>query len=281
MLFFSLLCLCILPALATSRAAPASWPDVEDSYYVQRLGEGDVSAYKPYTYYASAAYCPPAQINKWNCGANCRAIGHFEPTGTGGDGKNSLYWFVGYDSKLNMIILSRQGSFNPGGINEWFVMCCNDNMIISKSVASDHPHDLGVHTGFADYQEKTANEYPTQRVMVVGHSMGAAVALIDALYLKEAIPNLNVLYTGYGLPRVGNNMFAQWVQSKVSIKHINNKKDPVPITPPISGSYYYAHPEGEIHIGRRGTWYACWGQDNPDKRCSRGAVISTPTARLA
>ena len=46
------------------------------------------------------------------------------------------------------------------------------------------------------------NTYGTRSVTTVGHSLGAALSLLDAISLPLRIPNLTVTYYGYGLPRV-------------------------------------------------------------------------------
>jgi len=48
------------------------------------------------------------------------------------------------------------------------------------------------------------NTYGTKSVTAVGHSLGAAISLLDAVFLPLHIPGLTVTYYGYGLPRVRN-----------------------------------------------------------------------------
>ena len=110
-------------------------------------------------------------------------------------------------------------------------------------------------------------------VVVTGHSLGAAVALLDSVYLRLHLPaNTSVRMIGYGMPRVGNSVFANYVDATLggNVTHINNKKDLVPTLP---GKFLdYAHPAGEIHIQESGGWDACPGQDNPSKLCTVGQV---------
>ena len=69
------------------------------------------------------------------------------------------------------------------------------------------------------------------------------------------IPSATVSFIGYGLPRVGNQDFADYVDSLgLSITHINNKEDFVPILP---GRFLgFHHPSGEVHIQDSGAWAA-------------------------
>ena len=61
------------------------------------------------------------------------------------------------------------------------------------------------------------------------------------------------------MPRVGNEAFADYVDAHVAdFKHVNNKKDPVPIVP---GRFMgFAHPSGEVHIESESEWVACPGE---------------------
>lgn len=44
--------------------------------------------------------------------------------------------------------------------------------------------------------------YGTNSVTTVGHSLGAAISLLDAISLPLRNPDLTVTHYGYGLPRV-------------------------------------------------------------------------------
>lgn len=64
-------------ALPTSISPRASITD---------LSTTQISSFKPYTFYASTAYCNAAETLAWNCGAKCEANPTFVPTASGGDG---------------------------------------------------------------------------------------------------------------------------------------------------------------------------------------------------
>lgn len=113
---------------------------------------------------------------------------------------------------------------------------------------------------------KTLNAHPGSGVALVGHSLGAAISLLDTVFLQLHLPSSTPLrMIGYGLPRVGNQAFADYVDQNITslssgagLVHINNKKDPIPILPGMFLGYH--HPSGEIHIQDSGDWDTCPGQ---------------------
>jgi len=62
-----------------------------------------------------------------------------------------------------------------------------------------------------------------RNVTIVGHSLGAALALLDSLYLPILIPNAHFSLITYGMPRVGNGAFADYVDRHVNLTRITNK----------------------------------------------------------
>jgi predicted lipase len=95
----------------------------------------------------------------------------------------------------------------------------------------------------------------------VGHSLGAALALLDGVFLsKQLDSSVRVMVVGYGMPRVGNQAFADFVDGELSgnVTHVNNQEDPVPTVP---GRFLgYRHASGEIHIQDSGAWDSCPGK---------------------
>ncbi|KAH9902453.1 alpha/beta-hydrolase [Cubamyces lactineus] len=251
---------------------------------VQRLSSlslQQITGYKAYTYYASAAYCPPATTLSWTCGQNCGANPSFIPVASGGDGVYTQYWFVGYDPTLGEIVVSHQGTvidkIMPDLTDLDLVMTALDEVLFPGV----EPPIL-VHSGFSTAHARSAPDvlsavrtamarFHASTITTTGHSLGAAIALLDSVYLPLHIPNVTVRYVGYGLPRVGNWAFADYVDTQsISITHINNREDPIPVLPPVVLGFH--HPSGEVHIQDSGEWMACPGQDNPSRECATGAV---------
>ena len=130
--------------------------------------------------------------------------------------------------------------------------------------------------------------YGTKSVTTVGHSLGSAISLLDAIFLPLHIPGITVTHYGYGLPRVciilsldsrksnilfaqaGNQAFANYVDAQLGGRfvRITNYKDPVPILP--GRSLGFKHPSGEAHIDNGEVWKWCPGEDNTDAQCSIG-----------
>jgi pimeloyl-ACP methyl ester carboxylesterase len=154
------------------------------------------------------------------------------------------------------------------------------------ALSDHHPHCVAIASRRAtsnstaskvlDTVKQVISAYGTSTVTTVGQSLGAALALIDSVFLRLQLPaTISVNYVGYGLLRVGNQAWADLVDAQLpagNVVHINNQKDPVPIVLPLSLGYH--HPSGEIHIQESGDWVACSGQDNPSDLCIVGAVPS-------
>ena len=84
-----------------------------------------------------------------------------------------------------------------------------------------------MHDGFHETQGRTADLVLSTvqsalsssgftRVLCTGHSLGAAVALLDATMLRMNLPSsVEVDSVVFGLPRVGNQQFADMIDSIV------------------------------------------------------------------
>ncbi|EKM50550.1 uncharacterized protein PHACADRAFT_263889 [Phanerochaete carnosa HHB-10118-sp] len=248
---------------------------------ITALSTTAIETFKPYTHYASTAYCQPSMTLKWTCGANCQANPSFVPIASGGDGDDIQFWYVGWDPSLETAIVAHQGTDTSellADLTDVDIITENLDSTLFPGISSS----IEVHSGFADEQAKTASsilaaveiaisEHGAEKVTIVGHSLGAAIALLDAVYLPLHVNSASFQTVVYGLPRVGNQAFADYVDAHVtSFTRINNKEDPIPIVP---GRFLgFHHPSGEVHITDANVWEACPGQDNTSDLCIVGDV---------
>lgn len=58
---------------------------------ITALTSAQISAFKPYSFYAAAAYCNPSVTATWTCGTNCNANPGFKPVASGGDGDETQF----------------------------------------------------------------------------------------------------------------------------------------------------------------------------------------------
>ncbi|KAK0489331.1 alpha/beta-hydrolase [Armillaria novae-zelandiae] len=251
----SLTCWAALAALVASlvSASPLQSSVLERRQSVTTLTSAQVSAFKPYTFYASAGYCQPSTTLTWTCGAPCQANADFKPVASGGDGDDVQFWYVGFDPNLSTIIVGHQGTDTtkilPIITDLDFFLESLDNSLFPGIGSS-----IKVHSGFKESQADTATTI-----------LSSMVSTLTCSFLQRPVSVIS-----YGMPRVGNQAFADYVDAHVSVSHVNNKKDPVPILP---GRFLgFHHPSGEKHITDSNAWAACPGQDNEDDQCTVGEV---------
>ncbi|KAH7335439.1 Alpha/Beta hydrolase protein [Rhizoctonia solani] len=271
----SLYALILLPLAAY--AAPTNIPRAG----VTTLTAAQITAYRPYTLLTRAGYCSASKTATWSCGTPCTDLSGFVPFASGGDGVVTPYWYVGYYPTISSVVVANQGTdpskFVPLLIDGDFRLDSFDSTLFPGL-----PTTLKAHGGFLDAQnrgaaaklaavKKALAAHPGATVATVGHSLGGAISLLDAVYLKTQIVGIKLKVVTYGQPRVGNPAFASYVDANLSdVSRINNEKDIVPIVP--GRGLGFAHAAGEKHILTPGSWVACSGQDNTDAQCATGAV---------
>ncbi|CAK5278144.1 unnamed protein product [Mycena citricolor] len=271
--------LTVLAVLGLSLSAAATPLAERQATSITALSQAQIDFFTPYSYYAAAAYCPPQDTLAWNCTVDCLANPGFKPLASGGDGNGVQYWYVGYDPALKTVIVGHQGT-GP----DILAILTDANFFMESLNATlfpGIPAGIQAHSGFANEHAKTAETVLANvkralsitgfnKVTMVGHSLGAAISLLDAAYLPLHLTGVKFQSILYGMPRVGNQAFAEFVSVGNTITHVNNREDLVPILP---GRFLgYRHPTGEIHIQDSGAWLACPGMDNNSTLCTTGDV---------
>ncbi|OBZ71698.1 Lipase [Grifola frondosa] len=286
--FLSTVLLCtVLSSAAGVFAAPAriSVPVQRDQSEIERrdgvttLSLSQFAAFTPFTQFARAAYCASSKITNWQCGQACDALPGFQPTLTGGDGNAVQLFFVGYWPADNAVVVAHQGT-DPtallSDLTDIEIPLKNLDATLFPGVSSS----VEVHEGFANEHAQTASTILTETkrliqvngattVMLVGHSLGGALAELDALFMTLNLPSsIHVKAVTYGTPRVGNPAFASLFDSEVpDFVRINNESDLIPIVP---GRFLgFQHPHGETHIVSEGDVVSCPGDDDAtDSQCT-------------
>ncbi|KAF8883383.1 alpha/beta-hydrolase [Mucidula mucida] len=241
------------------------------------------SAFNRAAQFSRAVYCSTDSVTTLTCGAPCDALGgDVTFLLSGGDGGATPLFFVAHDAPTNSIIVAHQGT-DPDNIlsvlNDaaFFLEDLSTNLISGLNV-----NDIKVHSGFQNAFERTAAEIMaavqdgltstgSTKVIVTGHSLGAAIATLDALMFKSALdPSISVTATLFGSPRVGDQAFANFADKALgtSLARITNQADPVPLLPPRF--LEFVHASGEVHInsvdanGNAVDAVQCAGQENRD-----------------
>ncbi|TCD68520.1 hypothetical protein EIP91_010576 [Steccherinum ochraceum] len=246
---------------------------------VTPLSFNELASFAPYTQFARAAYCPSTKQKDWNCGQACQANENFQITHVAGDGNVMQFYYVGYWPEQNSVVVAHEGT-DP----EQLVSVLRDLNIppqrLDPTIFPGVPAGVLAHGGFTDEHALTAATILAQTkeviantnattVTLVGHSLGGALAELDALFMAINLPSdIHVKAVTYGTPRVGNLAWAKYFDSMVpDFVRINNQADIVPIVP--GRDLGFAHPHGEIHLLGPGKAVSCPGNDDAvDAQCT-------------
>ncbi|KAH9985066.1 alpha/beta-hydrolase [Russula compacta] len=243
------------------------------------LSEKQFAEFVPHIEFARAAYCNPKKIVGWQCGDACDAVPDFVPTLIGGDGDGTQFFYVGFWPAKSAVVVAHQGT-DPlkllSDLTDIDLVYMEPDPVLFPNL----PSGVQVHSGFALEQKKTAPqilaevkrllvEYSSTQVILIGHSLGGALAELDSLFMKLNLPKGTIVRgVTFGTPRVGNEAWAAFFDSRVTeFIRMNNRHDPVPIVPGCLLGF--RHPRTEIHIQMNGHAVLCPGNDDGvDAQCS-------------
>ncbi|KAH8693530.1 putative extracellular triacylglycerol lipase [Talaromyces proteolyticus] len=176
--------------------------------------------------------------------------------------------------------------------------------IFTEIAVIDYPakcNNCTVHSGFWTSWKNTRDtvlsavlhakkQYPEYEIVLVGHSLGGAVAALAGL--EMGLHGLNPQVTTFGEPRVGNTEFAAFINTVFNLsfhdsayadrndmryRRVTHVNDPVPLLPLTE--WGYASHAGEIYISKLNLpptiadLEFCSGND--DKRCIAGAETTS------
>lgn len=217
-----------------------------------------------YLQYARAAFCMNSALERWDCGDACDSVpvvsGSVRPLGP--SEKYSVKAYVAqrptHDGDLTRCIIAFRGSVD---IMNW--------VADTKFVPTPWPSNTSswcpgcqVHQGFAEAFEDLRQSLTTairelgcEALEFSGHSLGAALASLSALYFREELGlQVGPIYT-FGKPRVGNRQYAfAFIDSGVThgvkppMWRVVHYHDIVPRIPPPALAYgNYSHETMEVY----------------------------------
>ncbi|KAJ7436324.1 alpha/beta-hydrolase [Mycena latifolia] len=232
--------------------------------------------------FAAAAYCVRAGL--WNCGDACDKIPDTQLVFTIGDDAATPDVYVAYSQSRNQIIVGHEGTDPSQILSVENDIHFSPTPLLTVLNAAGTPDGIEVHNGFQTAWVQTSTlvlgavqqvqaQVPDASILVTGHSLGAAISLLDAIFLKQQLPsNTSIEVVGFGRPRVGNPAFANWVDSMFGTKNtfVVSRDDPVPHVPLLIQGFQ--HESGEVWIKDNTTTLACDGQENPNCSDSIGVL---------
>ncbi|KAJ6624859.1 alpha/beta-hydrolase [Mycena sp. CBHHK59/15] len=231
--------------------------------------------------FARVAYCSSASITSWSCGGPCEVLGNVTFLQSGGGTSLPTSHFIAHDADDQSLVVAHEGTDSK---NMQALSILNDAQFglvdLNATRFPQTAESIQVHSGFQDTFERTADgllagvmaglaSTGVKKVSVTGHSLGAAIATMTGAMIKAAVdPSVEVTVTGFGLPRGGNQEWADFLDKNVGVTFVSNQHDPVPTVPPRFLGFQ--HSSGEIHIvdDSQTNLVACPGQDN--ENCATG-----------
>ncbi|KAJ7022004.1 alpha/beta-hydrolase [Mycena alexandri] len=235
--------------------------------------------------FAAAAYC--VRVGLWNCGDACEKIPDTQLVFTIGDDAATPDVYVAYSQSRNQIIVGHEGTDPSQILSVENDIHFSPTPLLTVLNVAGTPEGVEVHNGFQTAWVQTSTlvlgavkqvqaQVPDASVLVTGHSLGAAISLLDAIFLKQQLPsNTSIQVVGFGRPRVGNPAFANWVDSMFGANNtfVVSRDDPVPHVPLLAQGFQHA--SGEVWIKDNTTTLACDGQENPNCSDSIGVLDAT------
>ncbi|ORX88576.1 alpha/beta-hydrolase [Basidiobolus meristosporus CBS 931.73] len=305
-------CLLFLGAAAAFPWSDPSSNSAADAY--KAIDSDTLAMLKASARYASVAYCQEDKIMDWSCGHRC--TGSLNVTTYFQNSTTEMAGYIGYNEQDKQVVVSYRGTAN---LENWIL----DFDFIPKSFVypKEYPNTR-VHRGFYEAANSVSAQVKAglaktlsiigskssdYELLVTGHSLGAAVATLGALDIKQIYLNpehedsfepelLSVVDVSrirlhnYGSPRVGDEAFAKLAYSTITngeedyqkLCRVTNQNDIVPRVPPEA--FGYLHTPHEIWINYDEVTVDCHDIVNgtfiEDKHCNAGQFPMSPAAHV-
>lgn len=256
---------CLLLALLSSSPSFLA-PSLSDAQYNETLAQ-------KFWNLCMGSYCKPSRISAWDLAFVSDLYPRVTDITVIINSTGNAAGFTAYNPDGDEVMIVFRGT-EPLSIKNWI-----DDI---DTFFTDYPSCAGckVHEGFyhtyLDIQQsilKAAKslfaKYPTSRKLVTGHSLGGALAVHASVDIIANFGEIDEFYT-YGSPRVGNQAFADFTNSKIKgnfNSRITHNRDPVPHLP--LESWGFIHVDREVYYnGDSSSYTIC--QPGEDQSCSNG-----------
>jgi predicted alpha/beta hydrolase family esterase len=243
--------------------------------------------------YAAASYCSPGTITNWTCDrCTSERVEGFVPAAVVYDEAWNLQAYIGFSPELASILVVFRGT-KSSSLTNWI-----HNLMASKTRVKypGMPDGATVHDGFyrswtrsvlqkqinAAIQAVQAERGAGVPVVVIGHSLGGALATLCAAELVTEYNLTAVRLFTFGCPRVGNAKFAKALKNTSLVNtRVVHDRDIVPSVPFQDLGFHHAAREvwqRRIRVGR--TPFAIvveitCDESGEDKRC-QDSLCGTP-----
>eukprot|EP00455_Lapot_gusevi_P016429 TRINITY_DN1846_c0_g2_i2.p2 TRINITY_DN1846_c0_g2~~TRINITY_DN1846_c0_g2_i2.p2 ORF type:complete len:285 (+),score=101.95 TRINITY_DN1846_c0_g2_i2:109-963(+) len=231
----------------------------------------DASLGERYLFYSFSSYCPQARLMEWNCLWCVGDTAGFEVKSYSVDPATNTACMVGINNQTQTIVIAFKGT-DPLSLKNWIT----DFDVFKADTPFDGLPDAYVHGGFlAAWKSHKAIVFstiqqlvvqnPNFAVVVTGHSLGGAQAILCILDLVHNERFSNIVAYTYGSPRVGDPAFASYFNQIVPVHYrVTHSHDIVPHVPLIQMNFH--HPGREVWE-TNGNYIVCDGSGE-DGTCS-------------
>ncbi|GAB4843569.1 hypothetical protein Ancab_013534 [Ancistrocladus abbreviatus] len=227
------------------------------------------------------------ELFSWTCSRCDDMTKGFEVIELIVDVQHCLQAYVGVAKNLNAMIIAFRGT-QEHSIQNWIEDLYWKQLDVNFPDMSDAMvhhgfyyayHNTTLRPGVIGAVKRAIEFYGDTNIIVIGHSMGGAMASLCALDLVVHHNAKNVQVMTFGQPRVGNAAFASYYSEHVpNTIRITNDHDIVAHLPP----YYSFFPRRTYHHFPREVWLCKLGNDSltekicddsgEDPTCSRSVM---------
>jgi len=153
----------------------------------------------------------------------------------------NLYGYALSSKSLDVNIIAFTGTFS---IDEWESDFDFKQVVLGNGKV--HRGFNSIYTNVKDAIRKFIQKNPKKMLIVTGHSLGGALAVLGSYDLADL--DADVVMYSFASPRVGNNEFVNNFNSKVKHKYrVYNTSDIIPTVPfPVMKGDIYTHVDNGI-----------------------------------